>query len=409
MSPPTVPMRYSIARLALRDLLHDWRASLVTVLAVTVALAPVLILFGLWFGVVETLRAQLAADPANLELRHRALATLAPGWFAEAAAHPGVGFVVPRTRYVNLQVTALNRGATDAVPAEVILAPTAPGDPVLAYGGAAAPEGDAIVLGQRAAEALQLAPGDTATLALRRIGPTGRREAVALPLTVAAVLPAAVEGGVRGYAPLAVLEDIQSYQEWVRVPARGWPGDAPRGDAWGGFRLYARSIDDVEPVRRWLAGQGLDIQSAADRIAFVARVDRDLGALFLAILGLSLTGFATTVGLNQVACVQRKRRVIGVLRLLGYGAGTVRWLPVLQGAGLAFLGALAALFVYHLMQPVIGALFRDLVAGDGRLTRLPPGHAAGAVAGAVLVAAAASLVAARRAMMISPAETLRDA
>ena len=402
-------MAIPVWRLALADLAHEWRASLVTVLAVTVALAPLLILFGLWSGVVETMRARLAADPANLELRHRPVPALEPGWIARAAAQPGVAFVVPRTRYVNLQVTMLNRADPAAEPADVILAPTAPGDPVLAHGGVAVPEGDAIVLGARAAEALGVARGDTVTLALRRIGEGGRREAVALPLAVAGVLPAAVEGAVRGYAPLAVLEDIQSYQEWVRVAPRGWPGGEPRGDAWGGFRLYARSIDDVEPVRRWLVGQGFDVTSAADRIAFVRRVDRDLGALFLAILGLTATGYAASLGLTQLAAVARKRRTYGVLRLIGYRARAIALLPVLQGAGLAFLGALAAVLVYHAMQPVIGALFRELVAAEGSLMRLPWLHAGAALGASVGLAALASLAAARRVMAISPAETLRDA
>lgn len=395
--------------LALRDLGHEWRASLVTVMAVAVALAPLLILFGLWFGVVETMRARLASDPANLELRHRPVEALEPGLFAALRAREEVGFVVERTRYVNLQLRAVNRDDLDAPPAELILVPTAPGDPVLARAGIAVPEGDAVVLSSEAAERLRLSEGGTATLALGRIGTGGRRERAALPLAVAGVLPPGAAEGLRAYAPLAVLRAVQDYQEWVRVERHGWPGQDRRGDAWGGFRLYAATLDDVEPLRRWLVGQGFDVISAADRIAFTRRVDRDLGRLFAVVLALTGTGFAATLWLTQVAAVERKRRVLAVLRLIGYGPRAVGSFPVVQGAALALAGSLLAVIVYLAVEPVIGALFRDLVETDGRLTRLPAAAAGTAVAASVGVAMMASLGAARRATRISPAESLRDA
>lgn len=401
-------MRMPVLALALADLAHEWRGALVSVLAVTVALAPLMILFGLWSGVVETMRERLARDPANLEIRHRPIEALDAGWFETVRARPEVGFLVPRTRYVNLQVPAVNRADEDAEPADVVLRPTAAGDPLLARGGAAVPEGDAIVLGERAAEALSVTEGDRVTLVLGRIAPGGRRERTGLELTVTGVLPAAVEGGRTGYAPLGVLLDIQRYQEWVRVEERGWPGDAEEGDSWGGFRLYARSIDDVEPLRAWLAGQGFDVTSAADRIAFARRVDRDLGALFAAIAGMTVAGFAATVGLGQVAAVAQKRRSLGVLRLIGYRARALMWFPVIQASVQAGLGAALALGVFWAMRPVMGALFRDILEAEGGLLALSGTEAGVAVAASMALAAISSAVAARQAMAIEPSETLND-
>ncbi len=405
----TAPMALPIWRLALADLAHERAATAVSVLGVTVALAPLLVLLGLWTGVAEALRAQLAAHPATLEIRHRALGRLPEGFFDAARARPEVGFLVPRTRYVNLQLRLVNRGDLAARPAEVVLAPTAPGDPLLTFAGVTPPEGDRIVLGAPAAETLRAAPGTPLTLVLERLGAAGARERVALALTVHAVLPAEVEARARGYLPLAVLSDIQDYQEWVAVPARGWEGEPPRGDAWGGFRLYAAEIDAVEPLRRWLVAQGLDVTSEAERIAFAERVDRDLGRLFLAIAGLTLAGYALSIGLAQAASVARKRRSLAVLRLLGYRAREIAFLPVIQAAALAFLGGLAAILVYHLTVPLMGALFRDLVPGEGPLMHLPARSATAALLGSVGVAALASLVAARSALAIAPGETLRDA
>jgi putative ABC transport system permease protein len=165
----------------------------------------------------------------------------------------------------------------------------------------------------------------------------------------------------------------------------------------------------VEPLRRWLVGQGFDVISAADRIAFTRRVDRDLGRLFAVVLALTGTGYAATLWLTQVAAVERKRRVLAVLRLLGYGPRAVGSFPLVQGAALALAGSLLAVIVYLAVEPAIGALFRDLVESEGRLTRLPAAAAGVAVAASVGVAMMASLGAARRATRISPAESLRDA
>lgn len=409
MSGGPAPMRMPVWRLALADLAHDWQGTLVSVLAVTVALAPLLILFGLWFGIAETLRGRLIENPATREIRHLPIGALGPEWFETARARPDVGFLVPRTRYVNLQATLINRGAEGAEPAEIVLAPTAAGDPLAEAAGAAVPEGDAILLGERASEALLAGAGDRVTLVLARISPTGSRERVGMELEVSGVLPAALEPARKGFLPAAVLADIQSYQEWIRVPHRGWPGEDPRGDAWGGFRLYARTIDTVEPLRQWLVDQGFDVTSEAERIAFTKRVDRDLGALFGAIAGLTLVGFVATLGLGQVAAVSAKRGALGVLRLVGYRASALMWMPVIQGAALALAGGLLALGVYLVMTPVIGALFRSLVETEGALMQLPVGHAALGLAGAVAVAGLASAVAARRVLAIEPMEALGGA
>lgn len=402
-------MPRSIGWIAMRDLAHEWRSSVVSVLAVTVALSPLLILYGLWFGVVETLREKLASDPANLELRQSATLPLDSAWFAKAAAQPGVGFLIPRTRAGNVEFLMENPDDLDAEIAKPTFVPTGPGDPLLAFAGTAPPEGEAAVLSHAAAEKLRVAAGDRIDARFGRIAKDGTRERVRLPLTVAAVLPQRAMAGETAFVPLAILEAIEDYQEWAAVPRYGWEGDEKRPDAYFGFRLYAKGLDDVEPLRQWLRAQKLDVRSAADKIAVTERINRDLGALFTAILGLTLVGYAATVGLNQLACVARKRKVIAVLRLIGYGPGAVRWFPILQGAALAFAGALMALIVYHLMEPIIGALFRDVVEAGGRLTRLPPGHALTALGGSVILAALASSVAGWRAMQISPAENLRDA
>jgi putative ABC transport system permease protein len=124
----------SIQRIALMDLLHDWRLTLVAALGVTVALAPLIILFGLKLGVVDTLRESLASNPKNLALimRGGGLAQFDAAWFADLGARPETGFLIPMTRGTVAHIYLRNPDNRDAEPTDVALVPTGAGDPVLA-------------------------------------------------------------------------------------------------------------------------------------------------------------------------------------------------------------------------------------------------------------------------------------
>ncbi|MEM1344679.1 MAG: FtsX-like permease family protein [Pseudomonadota bacterium] len=410
-APPTAPVRaLAVWQVALADFLHDWRLSLVAVLGVTVALAPLVILFGLKLGVVDRLRADLLSDPRNLELilPGGGAARFDEAWFAETAALPETGFLTPMTRGTVARILLRNRADREAEPADVALIPTGAGDPVLERAGVAPPTEDALVLSASVAAQLRVAPGAAIEATITRTDGT-RREGEFLDLTVAAVLPPEADARSRIYAPLALVVAVEDYREWQRVEAYGWPGRDPVDDPFADFRLYAADLDAVAPLKAHLEAQGLTIESAAASIARVRRIDGDLSLMFAAILALSVAGFATTLALNQLATVARKRTTLAVLRLLGYGGVALMAFPIVQGALIGLLGALAALAVFAAMDPVIGALFADLSTSRTSLTRLPAEYALAAPLASTLIAALASAVAAAQVLKISPSTELRHA
>ena len=67
-SPDRHAPHREILRLAYRDFAHERRISLCFVLALMAVLAPLLILFGLKFGLVDTLAQRLVESPANREV-----------------------------------------------------------------------------------------------------------------------------------------------------------------------------------------------------------------------------------------------------------------------------------------------------------------------------------------------------
>ena len=72
-----------ILRLAWADLSHEWILTICMLLALGSVIAPLMLIFGLKFGTIETLRVRLIQDPANRELRPLSTVSRPRGWFNE--------------------------------------------------------------------------------------------------------------------------------------------------------------------------------------------------------------------------------------------------------------------------------------------------------------------------------------
>ena len=76
-----------VARLAFRDYSHEWHISGCFILGLAAVLAPLLVLFGLKYGLVTSMLTALAENPENRELKH---ACPSRGGVREPAhPHPG--------------------------------------------------------------------------------------------------------------------------------------------------------------------------------------------------------------------------------------------------------------------------------------------------------------------------------
>ncbi|MEE4330351.1 MAG: lipoprotein ABC transporter permease, partial [Wenzhouxiangella sp.] len=120
-----------VARLALRDFGHERIMSACFVLALSAVLLPLLVLFGLKFGIIGNLLEPLQEDPRFREIRPVGSGSFDAAWFDAMAAREDVEFIVPKTR--SIAATMRLRDADSAVgriiPVELI--PSADGDPVL--------------------------------------------------------------------------------------------------------------------------------------------------------------------------------------------------------------------------------------------------------------------------------------
>ncbi|MGH8449872.1 ABC transporter permease [Pseudomonas sp.] len=339
-----------VASLAWQDYRNDAWLSACSVLALVAVIAPLLVLFGLKFGLVGSLTERLETDPATREIIPLGGGRFSSLFVEQLGQRSDVAFAVPRTRQIaaTAQVGALT----------LEMLPTAPGDPLLA--GLPMPKGlDQIVLSHTAAEKLAARPGDWLdTRFARQVA--GRVETQRTRLQVLAVLPLEAFARDGLFADLSLLEAAEDYRDGRVVPALGWAGepvDVSEQRVYPAFRLYARHLSDVEPLRVYFAGQNLLVSTQANTIAQVQSLSRNLSIVFWIIAGLALAGAFAAIFAGALAAVARKRRELSVLRLLGFSTGGLLLFVVVQALYSAGAAAVLSAGLYGLAETALNKLF----------------------------------------------------
>jgi len=384
-----------VLRLALADLRHEPAFTLCSVLALAAVIAPLILLAGLRAGVIAGMAEDMSASPRAREIVNTTNLALAEDWFATLAARPDVGFVIPRTRLL----AATGRLEAAARPGHVIpveVLPTAAGDPLLR--GLPTPREGQVVISTGAAQRLGVGPGDALRL---RVILTGAEEIFRAAITVAAIAPPAASARDAIFAEPALGRGIQDF-----IDRRAPDTDGVRIAE--GFRLYARRLEDVPGLVALLRAENIETASRSEDVAALLALDRNLTAGVAVIAAVGGAGFVLGLAAALWASVERKRRTLALLRLMGMRRAALVMLPVWQALVFALLGTLVAAAVAQGAAAVVNRLAL-LGAADGRdLARIGVREVGGACALAMAAAVIAAAAAARRAAAIDPAEGLRD-
>jgi len=210
------------------------------------------------------------------------------------------------------------------------------------------------------------------------------------------VVPAELLGVLRTASQRAVAFDPDS--ESFRMARGGFRG----------FRLYAASIDDVPELYRRLKEQGVEVVAEVEAIERIRVLDQGLSRLFWLIATLGLFGGTGVLVASLYAAVERRRRDLGVLRLLGFARRHVFFFPMAQGLIIATLGLAAGFVGYAVLAGAIDRAFAmDLAPGEA-FCILPGGYVPFFCLSTLALASLASLAAAWRATCIDPAEVIRE-
>ncbi len=388
-----------VASLAWQDYRNDGWLSACSVLALVAVIAPLLVLFGLKFGLVSSLTERLETDPASREIIPLGDGRFSAAFIAQLGERSDVAFAVPRTR----QIAATAQVGTLTLE----MLPTAAGDPLLA--GLPMPHGlDQIVLSHTAAEKLAARPGDWLDTSFAR-QVAGRVEAQRTRLQVLAVLPLEAFAREGLFADLALLEAAEDYRDGRAVPALGWAGEAASVSEqriYPAFRLYARSLSDVEPLRVYFAEQNLLVSTQAHTIAQVQSLSRNLSIVFWIIAGLALAGAFAAIFAGTLAAVARKHRELSVLRLLGFSTAALLLFVLLQALYSAGFAAVLSVGLYGLAEAALNKLFVQ-VPGE-YASHLLARHYGLALVAVLGVSAVAAACGGWRVARIQASEGIRD-
>lgn len=394
-----------VMSLAWQDYRADARLSACTVLALVAVIAPLLVLFGLKFGLVGSLTERLERDPTVREVIPMGGGRFNAGFIDELARRPDVAFALPRTRQIAATADLSMPMAEQVVNVEMI--PTAVGDPLL--GSSLPPTGpDRVLLSRTAAEKLGARVGDWLDAAFTR-QVSGRPQAQRTRLLVTAVLPVEAFGRDAIFASSELLEAVEDYRDGRAVDAFGWPGDRPAASeqrVFPAFRLYARNLDDVEPLRVYFAGQHLLVSTQAQTIAQVKSLSRNLSLVFWVIAALAVVGAVAAVFAGALAAVERKRRELSVLRLLGFSTGSLLLFVVLQALYSGVLASAIGFVLYGVAERGLNVLFVQ-VPGE-YASHLLIRHYCVALLAAIGASALAAALGGWRVARIEASEGIRD-
>jgi putative ABC transport system permease protein len=388
--------------------------SLCAVLALASMLTPLLVLYGVRVGLVESLRATLLHDPAALIIIPAGSGGgFTDELFEKLRQRPDVRFVTARTRDVAAE---MQFAAKDGSYVPLTLEPTGPGDPLLEryeqplppVAAGVAPEDT--VLSSSAARKLSAAKGDVVYGRLGRRRPDGTLETIVFPARVAGILPPEAIASDTAFLPLPVLENIQDYRDYIAVPFRSWDGDpAPETNRhYESFRLYARDLDSVETLDDHLRGLRINAITKAKNIADIRMIDNSLTRLLMIIALAVGAGFVAFTLSSSLAAVKRKEKMLGTLRLLGFSRPALLCYPLYQALFTCVGGTSAAWLLARGVAVSIDSLFAAQLAG-GAICVIRPEHFLAALTAGLALSLGATLYPAVRAAAVEPALVVRDA
>ncbi len=397
----------NIIRLSFRDYSHEWRMSGCFILALASVLAPMMILFGLKFGIVTTMIHELIENPANREIKPIGSGRYDDAWIEAMRQRDEVEFIIPRTRALAATIQLRSTSAKRIVSTELLA--TAAGDPLM-VGASQQPQNYfQVILSHAAAKKLNVEPGDEIDASLARQF-QGKRERVHLPLEVIDVAAAGVISRNVAFVDLELLIASEQFKDGRAVEALGWLGNTGSvGDrTYPSFRMYARSIYDVEELVTELEREGTRVKANVAEISTVQSIDQNLSVIFWIIACVGAVGFAFSLGASLWANVDRKRKELSVLRLVGFKSGRIVMFPVLQSCYTAVLGWLLAVLVYLAFEYIINVFLALRINLDRVLCFLLIEHFLWALALTVVIAISAAILGGMRAARIQPSDGLRD-
>jgi len=172
--------------------------------------------------------------------------------------------------------------------------------------------------------------------------------------------------------------------------------------------MYAQSIDDVEPLRKFLTSQGIEVLTRAREIERVKSVDRGLTKIFWLVAVSGIIGCIATLMASFASSVERKKKDLGMMRIMGISGWLIFQVPVSQAVLIGATGFATATVGYFFISRIINQLFGENLPSGAGMCALEPQHFGIAFLGTLSIVLFSSVFAAWRATRINPADAIRE-
>ena len=143
-----MPGLATVVRLSLSDYFHERLLSACAILGLAAVLAPLLVLFGVKSGIINTMADRLIEDPRNREISPVGSGRYGADWFSMMADRHDVDFIIPQTRSIAANMILYKRDGEQIRTVAVDLIPTDKGDPLLENWGTIPTDDTAVVLSE---------------------------------------------------------------------------------------------------------------------------------------------------------------------------------------------------------------------------------------------------------------------
>lgn len=225
MSKVSTSRKNIVLSLSLKDLKHEWILTVCLIMAISAVLSPLLLLFGLKYGIIDWGLNSLKTNPIYREIRPMTSKSFKQEWFDNMKLREDISFIIPMTRQISATVKASVKGKEENESLNII--PTSPNDPLILENGATVPVDGECILTQFAAESLKAKVGDVILVSASRIV-KGQYEFGNMELKVSGILSLRASELKSVYVPLRILEAVERYKDGHSVPEFGWSGATPK-------------------------------------------------------------------------------------------------------------------------------------------------------------------------------------
>lgn len=323
----------------------------------------------------------------------------------EFSSHPSVDFLVPSTRMLAASVGLTSKSGKQ-ITADLV--PTAKGDPLLAH--FSIPDIDnSIVITERLKHDLDISEKDAELLMTITRMSAGKFEKEVVAMPIGGIIPDAGDQQLHIYAPLPMLEAVEFYRDGYPIIdfAGSKNSDFPERTSYSGFRMYARSMDDVIILRDYLLNKGIGVVTQASRIENLQALRKALMLVALIVGGATCLGMALSLASSSIANVRRNENAVAQCLLIGFPNSLMPFFSLSQMFYRAIFATSFSLLFYLAGAWGFDWMWKSYMGEDETVCRITAEYIFLLYGGAVLVSMICCMGAARSLMHLQPAEVLR--